>query len=199
MDLNSVCTKLTEPKDFTIDYSPGNDLKLKKDCIKKYLHKQTEFKDFTIHHSPAQTSMIKIIYPDKKPTVKTDAGKEYIFCVIRKRWLLITPEEWVRQNVLLYITEVLNYPASLIAVEKQLQLGELNKRFDIVVYKDSVPFVLIECKEMNVPINQKTLDQVMRYNINLQAVCFIITNGTVFYGFKKEKGAVGVIDSFPSF
>src|SRR5688572_28310618 len=120
--------------------------------------------------------MIKINYPDKKPDVKIVDGKEYIFCFIRKKWMLITPEEWVRQNVLLYLTGVLNYPASLIAVEKQLQLGELNKRFDIVVYKNDVPFVLIECKEMNVPINQKTLDQVMRYNINLQAAYFIITN-----------------------
>jgi hypothetical protein len=143
--------------------------------------------------------MIKIIYPDKKPAIKTEGGKEYIFCMARKKWMLITPEEWVRQNVLLYITEVLNYPASLIAVERQLQLGELNKRFDIVVYKDSVPFVLIECKEMNVPINQKTLDQVMRYNINLQAVCFIITNGTVCYGFKKEEGRVREMDAFPGF
>jgi hypothetical protein len=143
--------------------------------------------------------MIKIAYPDKKPAIKTEGGKEYIFCPIRKRWLLITPEEWVRQNVLLYLTEVLNYPTSLIAVEKQLQLGELIKRFDIVVYKDSVPFVLIECKEMNVHINQKTLDQVMRYNINLQAAYFMITNGTVCYGFKKEKVKVSVIDSFPSF
>lgn len=143
--------------------------------------------------------MIKIAYPDKKPAIKVEGGKEYIFCVARKRWMLITPEEWVRQNVLLYLTEIMKYPISLIAVERQLQLGELNKRFDIVVYKNEVPFVLIECKEMNVPITQKTLDQVMRYNINLQAVYFIITNGTVCYGFKKEGGAFRVIDMFPTF
>ncbi len=158
-------------------------------------------KDFTIHHSlfTIHFLMIKIAYPEKKPAVRIDGGKEYIFCVIRKRWLTITPEEWVRQNFLLYLIQVLNYPASLIAVEKQLQLGELQKRFDIVVYKNEVPFMLIECKEMNVPINQKTLDQVMRYNINLQADYFIITNGTGCYGFKKEAGALLVIDDLPSF
>jgi hypothetical protein len=140
--------------------------------------------------------MIKITYPDKKPAVRIEGGKEYIFCVIRKRWMTITPEEWVRQNFLLYLIEVLKYPASLIAVEKQVQLGELQKRFDIVVYKNDIPFMLIECKEMNVPINQKTLDQVMRYNINLQAAYFVITNGTGCYGFKKEGGAFNEIDSF---
>ena len=143
--------------------------------------------------------MIKINYPDKKPSVKIEGGKEYIFCLARKKWMFITPEEWVRQNVLLYLTEVLKYPASLIAVEKQLQLGELNKRFDIVVYKNEVPFVLIECKEMNVPIGQKTLDQVMRYNINLQAAYFIITNGTGCYGFKKENESLQAINVFPAF
>lgn len=142
--------------------------------------------------------MIKIAYPEKKPAVRIDAGKEYIFCVIRKRWMTITPEEWVRQNFLLYLIEVLKYPASLIAVEKQVQLGELQKRFDIVVYRNDIPFMLIECKEMNVPINQRTLDQVMRYNINLQASYFIITNGTECYGFEKSD-TLKKINSFPQF
>lgn len=150
---------------------------------------------FTTHHG----GMIKITYPDKQPAVKVEGGREYIFCVIRKKWILISPEEWVRQNVLLYLIHVLNYPASLIAVEKQLRLGELQKRFDIVVYKDSFPFVLIECKEMNVPITQKTLEQVMRYNINLQAAYFIITNGTGCYGFKKEADSIGILNAFPVF
>lgn len=143
--------------------------------------------------------MIKILYPDKKPVIKTEGVKELIFCLIRKRWIQLTPEEWVRQNTLLYLTEILQYPASLIAVEKKIQLGELQKRFDIVVYKNEKPFVLIECKEMNVPITQKTLDQVMRYNIHLQAGSFIITNGSVCYGFTNDQGNLSSIESFPRF
>lgn len=143
--------------------------------------------------------MIKIVYPDKKPVIKTAGEKEFIFCVIRKRWMVLTPEEWVRQNLLLYLIHVLNYPASLMAVEKQLQLGDLTKRFDIVLYKNEIPFMLIECKEMNVPINQKTLDQVMRYNINLQAAYFIITNGTVCYGFHSQDGLINSFNAFPVF
>ncbi len=143
--------------------------------------------------------MIEIVYPAKKPSLKTEGEKQFIFCVIRKKWLQLTPEEWVRQNTLLYLIESLQYPAALIAVEKKLELGELKKRFDIVVYKNDKPFLLIECKEMNVPIAQKTLDQVMRYNINLQAGYFIITNGNTCYGFKAEAGDLSALNTFPSF
>ena len=122
--------------------------------------------------------MIKINYPAKKPAIKKAEEKEWIFCVIRKKWMVLTPEEWVRQNLLLYFIEVMKYPASLMAVEKQLQLGDMKKRFDIVLYKGNLPFMLVECKEMNVPVTQKALDQVLRYNINLQAGYFVITNGT---------------------
>jgi len=143
--------------------------------------------------------MIKIVYPGKKPAIRTEGEKEFIFCMIRKRWMQVTPEEWVRQNILLYLTETLQYPAPLIAVEKKIQLGELQKRFDIVVYKDEKPFVLIECKEMNVPITQKTLDQVMRYNINLRAAVCIISNGSATYGFQNNNGELSAIESFPAF
>jgi hypothetical protein len=144
-------------------------------------------------------AMIKIEYPAKKPQIKTEGGKEWIFCFNRKKWMVLTPEEWVRQNFLLFLTEVLKYPAALIAVEKQLLLGDLKKRFDIVVYKNAVPFVLVECKEMNVPVSQKTLDQVLRYNINLQAGYFFVTNGTACYGFKIEDGRLEYIEKFPAF
>ncbi len=130
--------------------------------------------------------MIKINYPDKKPLIKQGDGKELIFCLVRKRWILITPEEWVRQNFLLYLTEVLKYPASLIAVEKQLNLGELKKRFDIVVYsKEAKPVIIVECKEMNVSLSEKVLQQILRYNINLQADELVITNGSHCVAFRK--------------
>jgi len=143
--------------------------------------------------------MIKINYPDKKPSIKMVEAKELIFCAIRKKWMVLTPEEWVRQNLLLFLIDVMNYPASLMAVEKQLLLGDLKKRFDLVVYKNDVPFMLVECKEMNVPISQKTLDQALRYNINLQATYFVITNGTDCYGFKMEAGKMVNIDALPRF
>jgi hypothetical protein len=143
--------------------------------------------------------MIKIRYPEKKPSIKSEEGKEWIFCAIRKRWMVLTPEEWVRQNVLLFFIEELKYPASLMSVERRLRLGEVVKRFDIVLYKDEHPFLLVECKEMNVPISQKTLEQVMRYNISLQAAYFVITNGTDCFAFKKQDGHMVGVDVFPIF
>ena len=130
--------------------------------------------------------MIKINYPEKKPAIKNEAGRDFIFCMIRKRWVVITPEEWVRQNFLLYLTEVLKYPVSLIAVEKQLALGDLKKRFDIVVYdKQARPFMIVECKEMNVRLTEKVLQQVLRYNISLQTGILVVTNGSYCYTFEK--------------
>ena len=141
--------------------------------------------------------MIEIVYPDIRPAIKTEEGQEFIFCVIRKKWLLITPEEWVRQNVLLYLIHSLQYPASLIAVEKKMLLGELQKRFDIVVYRNERHFLLIECKAMDVPVTQKVLDQAMRYNSRLQAGYFIITNGNATYGFGITGGVMNLLHDFP--
>ncbi|MEP7165885.1 MAG: type I restriction enzyme HsdR N-terminal domain-containing protein [Ferruginibacter sp.] len=144
--------------------------------------------------------MIKIIYPEKKPSIKSEANKELIFCVIRKRWILITPEEWVRQNFLQYLIEVLHYPASLIAVEKQLLLGDVKKRFDIVVYdKETKPFMIIECKQMNMPLSENALQQVLRYNTNIQAKFLIITNGSHCFGFEKLNDRFGEINTMPVF
>ena len=143
--------------------------------------------------------MIKLLYPNKTPAIKTENGRELIFCIIRKKWLFITPEEWVRQNFLLYLIEVQQYPASLIAVEKQLLLGELKKRFDIVVYREEKPFMLIECKEMSVPISSQTMDQVLRYDIKLNAVYYMLTNGQTCYGFCKQDGRLEALTTFPVF
>jgi hypothetical protein len=122
--------------------------------------------------------MIQLVYPTKKPVIKTVSGKESIFCSIRKKWFLLTPEEWVRQNFLIYLIDVLNFPASLIAVEKQITIAALKKRFDIVVYKDAMPYIIIECKEMNVPLSENTLLQVLNYNASVQAAYVVVTNGS---------------------
>jgi hypothetical protein len=144
--------------------------------------------------------MIKITYPETNPLIKTKANREFIFCIIRKRWILLTPEEWVRQNFLKYLIELLHYPASLIAVEKQLLLGDVKKRFDIVVYnKESKPFMIIECKEMNVPLTENVLQQALRYNTNIQAGYLIITNGSHCFGFEKGNNRFTEIFTMPVF
>ena len=145
--------------------------------------------------------MIKIAYPSKKPAIRNEDGKEQVFCMIRKRWVLLTPEEWVRQNFLLYLAEVLFYPASLIAVEKQLMLNDVKKRFDIVVYDKEAtrPFMLIECKEMNVSLSENVLQQAQRYNAAVQAPWLLITNGSYCAAFKKEHDRFESAEQLPSF
>ena len=142
--------------------------------------------------------MIKIEYPAYQPKIKEEGGKELIFDEIRKRWVILTPEEWVRQNFLQYLIHVKKYPASLIAVEKEIKLGELKKRFDIVVYdKHTKPWMIIECKEMNVTLDKTVLDQVLRYNITLQVPYLIITNGSYCMAVMIANGGLKEMDELP--
>jgi hypothetical protein len=129
--------------------------------------------------------MIKLIYPEAKPKIKQTEKGEKIFCAVRKRWFDITPEEWVRQNFLLYLHFHLGFAYATIAVEKQITLAQLKKRFDIVVYANSKPFMLIECKEMNVKLSDHTITQVLQYNSIVQAAYLVITNGTYCHAFIK--------------
>jgi len=129
--------------------------------------------------------MIKIDYPPYQPKIKKEANKEFIFDEVRKRWVTLTPEEWVRQNFLQYLIHVKKYPSSLIAIEKEIKLVDIKKRFDIVVYDaSSKPWMIIECKEMNVGLSKQVLDQVLRYNITMQMPFLVITNGNYCMAFK---------------
>ena len=144
--------------------------------------------------------MIKIEYPPYQPKIKTEGSVEYIFDEFRKRWFILTPEEWVRQNFLQYLTKVRSYPASLIAVEKEIALGELKKRFDIVVYdRESKPWMIVECKEMNVALDQLVLDQVLRYNIPMQVPYLVITNGSYCFAFENVNGQLAELSTLPLF
>src|SRR3954467_12351957 len=113
--------------------------------------------------------MIDIQYPTHPFKIKKERGKEFIFDECRKQWVLLTPEEWVRQNFLQYLVQIKEYPSSVIAVERLIMLGDLKKRFDIVVYKNSIPWMIVECKEMGVPLNEAVIKQILNYNITLQA------------------------------
>jgi hypothetical protein len=129
--------------------------------------------------------MIKINYPEYQPKIKKEKDKEFIFDAVRKRWIMLTPEEWVRQNFLQYLIKVKKYPAALIAIEKEIKLGDLKKRFDIVVYdSNSKPWMIIECKEMTVDLSKQVLDQVLRYNITMQVPYLVITNGSYCMAFQ---------------
>ena len=143
---------------------------------------------------------IAISYSTTKPFIRKTRDREEVFCKIRKRWLLLTPEEWVRQNFLIYLTEVLNYPSSLIAVEKQLIVNQQKRRFDIVVYKNTMEaFMIVECKELEVSITEKVIQQVLEYYSVVQSDLMLVTNGNFTFGFRRKGNELLPIDGIPGF
>jgi hypothetical protein len=144
--------------------------------------------------------MIKINFPKEQPKLRDNHGAKEIFDSIRKKWLALTPEEWVRQNIICFLLVQKNVPYSLISVEKEIKLGELKKRYDLVVYdRQTVPWMIIECKEMKVILSQKTMEQILRYHISIPAKYLIITNGSHCFGFEKINGQFSEINEFPAF
>jgi hypothetical protein len=142
--------------------------------------------------------MLIIQYPEPGFRLKEEGGRSFIFDELRKKWLLLTPEEWVRQNFISYLVRVRQYPATMIAQEKMLELGELKKRFDILVY-DPVhqPWMMIECKASTVPLNEKVLHQLLRYHISIPVGFLVITNGVSAYAWEKREGQLATLDELP--
>jgi len=143
--------------------------------------------------------MIDLQYPNYPFKIKALHGKDQIFDPFRKTWVVLTPEEWVRQNLLQYLVQNLHYPSSLIAVEKEIKLGELSKRFDIVVYKNELPWMIIECKEAKVALNEKTMEQILQYQQVLTAQYLFISNGHETMGAKIESGKLQALQNFPEY
>lgn len=122
--------------------------------------------------------MIPVVYSEPDFRTKKEEGVVSIFCIIRKRWLLLTEEEWVRQNFVQHLITAQACPASLIAVEKELLLNGLKKRFDILVYDAySKPWLMVECKKSSVALSETVLQQVLNYNMALPVPFLVITNG----------------------
>ena len=130
-------------------------------------------------------------FPTYQFRIKSSENTNYIFDIIRKKYVVLTPEEWVRQHTVHFLIFEKNYPKSLIAVEKQLKVNNLVKRFDVLVFnKEGLPEIIVECKSPNIKISQDTFDQIARYNLKLNANKLVVTNGIQHYFCKldhKEK------------
>ena len=115
--------------------------------------------------------------------LKNSQNKTLIFDKLRKKYVVLTPEEWVRQHFVHFLIDKKNYHETLIAIEKQLTINNLKKRTDILIFNtNGNPEIIIECKAPSVKISQETFDQIARYNIKLNAKFLIVTNGiTHFY------------------
>jgi hypothetical protein len=141
--------------------------------------------------------MLKIDYPFYQFKIKEENGRDIIFDEIRKKWVLITPEEWVRQNMIQYFLQTMLYPAKLMAIEKEIKLGELVKRCDIVIYQHSIPWMIIECKEPSVPLSEKTMEQILRYHQAMPAAYLCLSNGNHVYLFEKRNNQFFEVFHFP--
>lgn len=120
---------------------------------------------------------------------KDDSAKTRIYDIVRKKYVVRTPEEEVRQFLLQHLVEELKYPKELIGVEKQIILNGKRKRFDIVVFQDSKPWMIVECKKADQPINQNSLMQLLSYNITLKATYLVLFNGLSLLSFNTKNHA----------
>jgi len=126
-------------------------------------------------------------------------GTEMIFDIIRKKYVVLTPEEWVRQHIVHYLIEKKAYPLSLIALERKILIGSMTRRFDIVCFdKATNPFLLIECKAPSISLDQTVFDQAFNYNDVLGARFVMISNGYTYMCCEIDKKGFELCD-IPSF
>lgn len=145
--------------------------------------------------------MLELSLPAFEYKVKKQSGMTMIFDVIRRKYVVLTPEEWVRQHVIHYLAGARHYPLALMAVEREIALYGMRRRFDVVCFdRGGNPYLLIECKAPAVPLSQRVFDQAFRYNLTLAAPYVAITNGVKHYCGKIDRieGFV-FLDDFPEF
>jgi type I site-specific restriction-modification system R (restriction) subunit len=122
--------------------------------------------------------MEKLNLPEYAFRTKTEDGKKLIFDSIRKKFVVLTPEEWVRQNFIQYLIREKKYPESLMAVEKQIMVNGKQRRFDLLIYlRNGQPLLIAEFKAPGVKISQDAFDQVVRYNMTVRVERVIVSNG----------------------
>jgi hypothetical protein len=141
-------------------------------------------------------------FPDCELKIKDEENKSLVFDFIRKKWLVLTPEEWVRQHVVNYLVNYKSYPLSLISLEAGLKYNALSKRSDILVYnKLGHPLLIIECKAPEVVVSQLVIDQVSIYNKTIGAKFLYVTNGLKHYcwTFKALENKFEFLSQIPDF
>lgn len=146
--------------------------------------------------------MQKLNFPQYQFDVKREEDQLFILDQIRKKWLVLTPEEWVRQHTVAFLVMEKKFPAGLMGIEKAVKINKMNKRFDVVCYnQETKPVMLVECKAPEVEITQSTLDQALRYNSQLQVEYLFLTNGIThviaFIDYENKK--LEYLDDIPSF
>ena len=146
--------------------------------------------------------MEELIFPKFEYKIRKDKGKVAIFDIIRKKYIFLTPEEWVRQHLVHYFIYQLNYPKSMISVEDGLKVNKMQKRSDIIIHnRDGKVFMVVECKSAKIKLNQNSMIQLSTYNQKYNAAYIALTNGLQVYVCKMnyENRSAETIDQFPEF
>jgi hypothetical protein len=143
-----------------------------------------------------------LIFPPYNFKLKTEEDVNYVFDIIRKKWVIVTPEEWIRQHIIHYLIIEMKYPASLISVERGLEMNGLKKRFDVLVYnRNGIPFLLVECKRPDVNLSQQVMEQVAIYNAVFKTKLLWITNGIEerIVKYNNDRSGYVWIDKLPAY
>ena len=146
--------------------------------------------------------MVPLNLPDHGVKLMHDADGDRVFDPLRKKWLVLTPEEWVRQHMLNHLIQDLSCPASLISLEHTISLHGLTKRADIVVHdRAAKPLLLVECKAPHIKLDQRVFEQAARYNVVFRVRFLMVTNGLVHYccAVDHHTGAVDFLPKIPAF
>lgn len=127
--------------------------------------------------------MHNLNFPEFKFNIKTTKRGHEIFDIVRKKYILLTEEEWVRQHCIHYLINFKNYPLTLLSVEKSLIVNGMNRRTDIVVYgkNDTLPKLIVECKAPHIELNNSVFEQIAQYNLPLKVEYLLVTNGINHY------------------
>ena len=144
--------------------------------------------------------MINPQYPSHPFRIRNVGERSVIFDECRRLWVKFTPEEWVRQNFIQWMVQVMQYPMALIAVEKEIRVHELSRRFDILLYdRHHQPWMMVECKAQSVPLTEKVMMQVLRYNIAVPVPFLVITNGADCRIAHRSGKDIRWLEEFPDF
>ena len=144
--------------------------------------------------------MVSLNYPEPDFRFREEGGRRQIFDGLRKSWVALTPEEWVRQNIVRWLTMTLGYPSSLIALERELTLGALRKRFDILVHdREHRPWMMVECKAPEIKLGEAVLKQVLTYNMSIPVPFLVVTNGNECHVAERKDGTLTWLTEMPAF
>ena len=146
--------------------------------------------------------MIQLNFPDCKVNTVYKDYTDYIFDEIRRKWVILTPEEWVRIHCVNYLLNYKNVPKSMILVESQFKVYNTTKRLDVLVKrKDNSNFLLVECKAPSVTLNQQVLNQISRYNLVIKSQHLMITNGLnhLIYMIDESNKSYQIIENIPQY